>query len=118
MKPTFIALLAFSLYLPLMGADKDKPKPLPKDFKSMKALAEKGDARAQVNLGMRHYKGEGVLEDYVTAYAWMNIAAAKGNATAKENKGIMAKEMTPDQIAKAQELSKEMVKKNPKLLEK
>ena len=34
MKPTFIALLALCLCLPLVAADKDKP--LPKDFKSLK----------------------------------------------------------------------------------
>ena len=60
--------------------------------------------------------GEGVLEDDVTAYAWYNIAAANGSKIAKDNKPIIAKDMTPEQIAKAQELSKEMVKKNPKLL--
>ena len=49
MKPTFIALLALCLCLPLMGADKEKP--LPKDIPSLKVLAEKGDARAQNELG-------------------------------------------------------------------
>ena len=52
----------------------------------------------------------------MTAYVWCNIAAANGNAKSKEVKGLVAKEMTPDQITKAQELSKEMVRKNPKLL--
>ena len=80
--------------------------------------AEQGIADAQNNLGLMYDNGEGVLEDDVTAYAWYNIAAANGGALAKKNKGIIAKEMTPDQIAKAQELSKEMVKKNPKLLKK
>ena len=58
-----------------------------------------------------------VLAGTVDAYAWYNIAAANGEAYAKKNKGIIAKKMTPDQIAKAEELSKEMVKKNPKLEE-
>ncbi|MDP7011457.1 MAG: tetratricopeptide repeat protein [Verrucomicrobiota bacterium] len=49
MKPTFIALLALCLCLPLAGADKKKP--LPKDLKSLEALAEKGDADAQNQLG-------------------------------------------------------------------
>ena len=63
-------------------------------------------------------KGDGVLEDDVTAYAWYNIAAAKGSKAAKGNKPRVAKEMTAEQIAKAQELSKEMIKKNPKLIQK
>jgi hypothetical protein len=36
----------------------------------------------------------------------------------KENKASCAKEMTPAQIAKAEALVKEMVKKNPKLINK
>ena len=114
MKPTFIALLALCLCLPVAGGGKGEP--LPKDFKSLKALAEKGDARAQHKLGNKYAKGEGGLEDYVTAYAWLNIAAANGIADANKAKLSLRTNMTPDQIAKAQELSKEMVKKNPKLL--
>jgi hypothetical protein len=56
-----------------------------------------------------------VLEDAVTAYAWFNIAAFNGNANAKKAKGAPAKEMTAEQIAEAQKLSREMLKKNPKL---
>jgi TPR repeat protein len=84
MKPSFIALMALFLSLPLVAADKDKP--LPKDFKSLKALANKGDAKAQHNLGRMYEKGQGVTEDNVTAYAWHNIAAASGDADAKEDK--------------------------------
>ena len=52
----------------------------------------------------------------MTAYAWIKIAAANGHAIANKNKGIVAKEMTADQIAEGQKLSREMIKKNPKLL--
>ena len=78
--------------------------------------AEQGDAEAQYNLGLMYDKGEGVLEDSVTAYAWCNIAAVNGHELAKSQKLNLAKNMTPEQIAKGQELSKEMVKKNPELL--
>ncbi len=61
-------------------------------------------------------EGEGVLEDSVTAYAWCNIAAVNGHEKAKSGKTILALQMTSEQIAKSQELSKEMVKKNPRLL--
>ena len=52
----------------------------------------------------------------MTGYAWINIAVTNGNLTAEEYKHIIAQKMTPEQIAKAQELAKEMIKKNPKLL--
>ena len=61
---------------------------------------------AQFNLGLMYEKGKGVPQDYVTAYAWYNIAAFNGNADGKRNKGLLAKEMSPNQIAEAQRLSK------------
>lgn len=94
----------------------DDQNRLPTDIPALKRLAEKGDAMAQNSLGSKYAKGEGVLEDDMTAYAWWNIAAANGNLLAKTNKDLAAKTMTPESVIKAQELSKEMLKKNPKLL--
>ena len=65
-----------------------------------------------------YQKGKGVEQNNVIAYAWYNIAATNGDQNAKNNKSIVAKKMTPAQIAEAKELVKEMVKKNPKLLNK
>jgi len=93
---------------------------VPQDDKEAVAWYRKaalqGEAMAQYNLGVMYYKGQGVLEDYVAAYAWLNLAAANGDALAMKNKPLIAKLMTAEQIAKAQELSREMLKKNPKLL--
>ena len=90
------------------------------DFKEAlkwcRKAADQGNAAAQANLGRMYANGEGVLQDYETAYAWWDIAATNGNQNAKNNKSIIAGEMTPDQITKAEELVKEMVEKNPKLL--
>ena len=95
---------------------------VPKDDKEAAKLirkaAEQGEAMAQYTLGVLYAKGLGVPEDNVTAYAWVNIAAANGDAKAKKNRGSIAKEMTPDQIAKAEALAKEMIAKNPKLIKK
>ena len=78
--------------------------------------AEQGHAKAQNELGFMYRYGEGALEDDVTAYAWYNIAAANGNENGKENKSELTEEMAPEQIAKAQDLSREMLEKNPNLL--
>jgi len=56
---------------------------------------------------LMYYEGEGVLEDYVQAYAWWSIAATRGHKRAKKNKGIVKEKMTPAQIAEAQKLSSE-----------
>ena len=91
-----------------------------KDFKEAakwyRKAAEQGYADAQFNLGGMYGMGEGVEQNYATAYAWVNIAAANGHEKAKSIKNFIAKDMTAEQIAKAQALSKEMIKKNPKLL--
>ena len=61
----------------------DKGKPLPKDFKSLKALAEKGDARAQFQLANKFYYGEGVAKDYAQSFEWASRSAAQDNPKAK-----------------------------------
>jgi TPR repeat protein len=87
-------------------------------FKWFRKAADQGHANAQYNLGVMYDVGKGVGKDFVTAYAWWNIAVANGEEDAKENKELIAKEMTPAQITEAEALVKEMVKKNPKLLKK
>ena len=97
------------------------------DFKEavkwFQKAADQGDAAAQNNLAGVYFFGDGdVVEgNFVIGYAWILVAeknAARGKraASIRKSKGVFAFEMNPEQIAKAQELSKEMVKKNPKLL--
>ena len=69
--------------------------------------AKQENAMAQRNLGGMHLRGEGVPEDYVRAYAWASISAAEGSARSKKGKKIIAKRLTPAQIAEAQKLSRE-----------
>ena len=99
----------------------DEGKGVEQDFKEAvkwyQKAADQGVADAQYKLGSRYYNGEGVPQDYVTAYAWYNIAAANGDTDAATWKDNTAKRLTPAQIAEAEELVKEMVKKNPKLLQ-
>ena len=58
-------------------------------------------------------------QDYVTAYAWAGIATTNGNNIARRLKSqSLEPKMTPDQIAEGQKLSREMIEKNPKLLNK
>ena len=68
--------------------------------------AEQGYSVAQHDLGMAYYKGQGVLKDTVTAYAWFNVAVANGDEDGSKVRDLVAKDMTPEQIAEAQKLSK------------
>ena len=76
--------------------------------------AEQGFAGAQYNLGVMYANGEGVAEDYVMGYMWYNLAVAQGHGIAKKNKGIISEEMTREQIAEAQKLSREWLAKRSK----
>jgi len=88
--------------------------------------AERGDAVAQFNLGLMYATGatnvmsatneRNVPQDSVQAYLWLTLAAAQGNASglseeqrklAVKNRDLVAKLMTPDQLAEAQRLARE-----------
>jgi TPR repeat protein len=76
--------------------------------------AEQGNATAQYNLGLMSYDGDGVPQDYVYAHMWGNISASNGNENGAKLRDLVAKEMTPSQIEKAQDLARECVAKNYK----
>ncbi|MBS0152110.1 MAG: sel1 repeat family protein [Nitrospira sp.] len=109
--------------------------------------AEKGDVRAQYNLGLLYASGMGVMQDYQAALKWHRLAAGQGHAGAQnelaqmydKGQGVpqdqvrayvwysvagesstggskteimkdrdhMAKRMTPEQIHKAEGLTKQ-----------
>ena len=56
--------------------------------------------------------GRGVPENNVLAYMWWNLASEYGEENALNYKGLAIKNMTSSQIEKAQELSRECLKKN------
>jgi len=57
------------------------------DFDDCNVRAKGGDARAQFNLGVRYYKGQGVLQDYHKAFEWYSKAAVQGHDEAQFNLG-------------------------------
>ena len=72
--------------------------------------AQQGDAYAQYRLGFMYYLGQGVSRDYlhyVEAYAWLSLAAARGENRARPLREIVAGKMTPEQIAEAEKLARE-----------
>jgi len=76
--------------------------------------ADLGDAQSQYNLGLLYAKGEAGEPDNVSAHMWFNLAAARfppsdtGDRSASVNyRDLVAKKMTPDQIAEAQKRARE-----------
>ena len=58
-------------------------------FKQFRALAERGNAKAQHNLGVMYAEGQGVPRDYAEAMKWYRLAAEQGVARAQSNLGAM-----------------------------
>jgi murein DD-endopeptidase MepM/ murein hydrolase activator NlpD len=52
-------------------------------------LAEQGDARAAYQMGVLHYRGEGVRQDYRAAAKWFQKAAERGDPDAQYNLGLL-----------------------------
>lgn len=57
--------------------------------KEWRALADKGDADAQFNLGQAYKLGRGVPADLGTAQSWYERAAAQGHEQAQANLGLI-----------------------------
>jgi TPR repeat protein len=73
----------------------------------VRPLAERGDANAQYNLGVFYDNGLGVPQDRIRAYMWLDLAAMQGRESAATFRDLVARVMTPGQIAEAQKLARE-----------
>ena len=73
-----------------------------------RAAANEGDAKAMVALGQLYLQGVGVLQDFVEAHMWFNLAASRGVAEAAKERDAVAAKMTPQQIATAQERARSL----------
>jgi len=81
--------------------------------------AEKGYARAQINLGFMYSKGHGVPRNDVQAYIWYTLSASRyppgeDRDKAAHNRDIVAERMTPAQISEAEKLAREWTEKHGK----
>ena len=85
-----------------------------KAFREFTSLAEQGDIRAQVNLGVMYENRQGTIKDYVHAYMWWSFAASQGNKTAEKFKNIIEKKLSPTDISIANRLARECVEKSYK----
>jgi len=73
----------------------------------LRLSANQGNDLAQRKLGLMHERGDGVPQDYVQAYMWYYLGGANGATPGAVLRDTLAKRMTPDQIAEAQQLARE-----------
>jgi len=80
--------------------------------------ADQGNASAQYNLGVMDGNGEGVLQDYVEAHMWFNLAAAQSSGEDRDrrvrNRDNAAAKMTAEQVAEAQRRAREWNEAHPR----
>jgi hypothetical protein len=69
--------------------------------------AEAGDADAQFMLGRMYARGAGVIQDFVEAYKWYNLAAAGGQRLAPWAREALGEGMSAEQLAAAQARSRD-----------
>jgi TPR repeat protein len=60
-----------------------------KMYRELKPLAERGDAAAQLKIGLMYYHGRGASRDYGEAFQWFSKSALQGNPLAQSNVGYM-----------------------------
>lgn len=66
------------------------------------SAAVSGDREAMLALGRLHAQGLGVLQDYVEAHKWFNLAASRGAVEGVQERDALLAFMTPGQIEVAQ----------------
>ena len=81
-----IAALSLAVLGPLVQAQ-DKPSTA-QELADLRAIAESGEADAQVTLGLIYARGEGVPQDDAEAIAWFRKAAEQGLADAQATLGL------------------------------
>lgn len=88
------------------------------DIKTLRKQAEAGDAKAQFNLGVAYFRGQGVPRDVVKSYMWLSLAASRSAGEDHENysraRDLAAKKLTSEKLMEAQRMTREWEKSHPK----
>ena len=70
-------------------------------------LADRGNPKAQLKLGLIYAKGQGVPRDLAQAHMWFALAADQGSSPASQNLDLLSLWLTPEQRAEAERLTTE-----------
>ena len=103
----------------LLGLFYNEGDGVPEDHKEavkwFRLAADQGLANAQYMLGLGYALGIGLPKDNLLAYMWYNIAGANGanGDKVEKNMGILTGKMSQDEIAKAQEMTRQYIKDHP-----
>jgi TPR repeat protein len=74
-------------------------------FKWYSLAAERGFTAAQISLGKMYAVGFGAPQDNVRAHMWYNVAAMLDDFNAEYDRDELARQMSDEEVAKAEELA-------------
>lgn len=77
------------------------------EIEKAEIAAKHGTAEALFDLGLACSTGRDMERDLVDAHKWFNLAALRGNATAREYRSEISRELTSAQVADAQRKARE-----------
>jgi TPR repeat protein len=96
-----------------LGMMYEKGRGVPQDFVKAadwyRKAAERGYGGAQNNLAIAYALGQGVPKDLIEAYKWFALAATHGDNNRAELRETISKQLTPEQLAQAEQRVKEFV---------
>jgi TPR repeat protein len=70
----------------------------------LRPLARAGNARAQAALGLMYHRGQGVAKSPAHAFAWLSLAARRGEPGVKAELKTVSAVMKPDELSRAQQI--------------
>lgn len=107
MKPAII-IFVLGLIAPLAAGAQDLAS-----LEQLRLTAEKGDADAQLELGILYEFGFNMPKNHVNALAWYLRAVEQGSEYAAKRRDAIQSGMSPEQIEAAQKLSRELAAQKP-----
>ena len=81
-------------------------------FEMIESAAQGGMPDALFELGLMYCSGREVGLDLVEAHKWFNLAALRGNDSAKHYRQELASEMTKAQVGTAQKRAREWLSRH------
>ncbi|MGD0095406.1 MAG: tetratricopeptide repeat protein [Terracidiphilus sp.] len=95
--------IAGELHLAALYRDggKDFPRDMEQAANWYRKAADQGDVNAQATLGLLYFLGQGLQQDYVEAYFWLDLAAAVKGPKQQQyaaNRQLIGTHITTDQL--------------------
>ncbi len=78
-------------------------------YEGLAELSKQGSAVSQYYLGLMYLTGLGVLQDFLQAHMWLNIASSHGHKKARMHLDQLTRNMTAELIAEAQKQARRWV---------